>query len=238
MDQVLNLAQLATYLRRDARELERLADRGKIPGRKVRGQWLFHQREIDDWLDRSIGELSPLHLAGIESGVGSAGFREPWISSLLSEALVAFPLVARTRSASLRSLVGLAARAGRVDDPAALLAAVWEREKAGSTALETGVAVPHPRWPLPLAVRTPLVVFGRTGNGIPFGAPGGGLTNVFFLFCGTDPALHLQLLARLVRLLRWPGVRDALRVAESSTGILDVIASAERLLLDQPHAAG
>jgi len=46
--------RVAAYLRRDARDLDRLAARNKIPGRKTGGKWRFNRREIDQWLDHSL----------------------------------------------------------------------------------------------------------------------------------------------------------------------------------------
>jgi PTS system nitrogen regulatory IIA component len=234
MNETMSLAQLAVYLRRDARDVERLAARNKIPGRKAGGKWRFHRREIDQWLDHSLSRLSSQELAAIESGLGGAsaqGAVEPLLMRLLPEKLVAVPLLARTRASALKALVELAGRTGQVSLPYALLDAILDRERTSSTALDSGVAFPHPRHPLPHAVGVSLVAYGRTRNAIPFGAPGGGLTDVFFLVCCTEPDTHLRVLARLARLLRLPEFLGALRAAESPPEVQAVIQEGERRLL-------
>ena len=67
----------------------------------------------------------------------------------------------------------------------------------------------------------------RTTRGIPFGAPDGGLTDLFFLVACRDPRTHLKVLARIARLMLRPSFVDELRAAENSADLLQVIESAE-----------
>jgi PTS system nitrogen regulatory IIA component len=236
MNETMTLGQLAAYLRRDSRDLDKLAARNKIPGRRTAGKWRFSRREIDQWLDHSLSKLSSDELAGIEIGVGGASFRpaiEPLLTNLLPEKLVAVPLLARTRAAAVKDLVELAGQTGQVYLPHALRDAIFDRERTSSTALDNGVAFPHPRHPLPHAVGVSLVACGRTLNSIPFGAPGGGLTDIFFLVCCLEADTHLRVLARLARLLRLPEFLGTLRTAASPPETLAVQREGEqRLLMD------
>jgi PTS system nitrogen regulatory IIA component len=127
--------------------------------------------------------------------------------------------------------VSLAEQTWQVYDPEAILEAVRQREEMGSTALPSGVAVPHPHRPLPAALGESVVAFGRTGRDIPFGAPSGGLTDLFFLVCCRDDRTHLRVLARLTRLFLRPGFLDALRSAETPGQAYTTITAAERELL-------
>src|SRR5438552_17937880 len=101
----------------------------------------------------------------------------------------------------------------------------------GSTALPSGVAIPHPRRAMPQALGESVLAYGRTATGIPFGAPMGGLTDIFFLVCCRDDATHLRVLARLTRLLMQPGLLDALRAADTPGETWDLLANAEQELL-------
>ncbi len=234
MNDTMSLGQLAAYLRRDARDLDKLAARSKIPGRKAGGKWRFNRREIDQWLDHFLSKLSSDELAGIEVGVGGASFRlavEPLLTNHLPEKLVAVPLLARTRAAAVKALVELAGRSGQVYLPHGLRDAILDRERTSSTALDDGVAFPHPRHPLPHAVGVSFVAYGRTVNSIPFGAPGGGLTDIFFLVCCMETDTHIRVLARLARLLRQPAFLDALRTAASPPETFAVIREGEQRLL-------
>ena len=86
--------------------------------------------------------------------------------------------------------------------PHALRDAILDRERTSSTALDNGVAFPQPQHPLPHAVGVSFVAYGLTVNSIPFGASGGGLTDIFFLVCCLEADTHIRVLARLARLLR------------------------------------
>src|SRR5262249_31956167 len=104
-------------------------------------------------------------------------------------------------------------------------------EEMGTTALETGVAIPHPRRALPAALGEHVMAYGRTASGIPFGAPHGALTDIFFLICCRDDRTHLKVLAPLSRLLLRPGFIADLRAAETPGDTWQLIAAAERDLL-------
>src|SRR5262249_49067542 len=153
-------------------------NRGRLPGRKVGGEWRFSRAEINHWLEGQLHEYSDEELASLETAHGDG---EPLLGSLLSESTVAVPLPAATRSSLLRELVSLAGQSWNVYDPEAVLEAIRDREEKGSTALPGGVAVPHPHRPMTSALGDSVVAFGRTGNALPFGAPLGGLTDLFFL---------------------------------------------------------
>jgi PTS system nitrogen regulatory IIA component len=143
---------------------------------------------------------------------------------------VAVPLPASTRASVLKELVNLAEQSWQVYDPDAVLDAVRAREEMASTALPGGVAIPHPRRPLRNALGESVVAFGRTASGLPFGSPGGGLTDVFFLVCCRDERTHLRVLARLTRLLQRPDFLDELRSAETPAEAYRVIVRAEEQL--------
>jgi PTS system nitrogen regulatory IIA component len=190
------LEELARHLGRDRRELEKLVNRGRIPGRKVGGEWQFHQREIAHWLEREMREYSERELATVERAQRSAEVDPDIpITSLLERQTIAVPLEARTKRSVLESLVEVAGRTWHVWEPATVLAAVQEREEIHTTAFENGVAIPHPRNPLPDALGQSLIAFGRTMAGIPFGAARGGKTDLFFLVLCRDSRSHLQTLA-------------------------------------------
>jgi PTS system nitrogen regulatory IIA component len=127
--------------------------------------------------------------------------------------------------------VRLAEQSWQVYDAGAILDAIKQREELGSTALISGVAIPHPRRPLPNALGDAVIAYGRTASGIPFGAPGGELTDIFFLVCCRDDRTHLRVLARLSRLMLRPAFLDELRAAETPAETWQLITAAEADLL-------
>jgi PTS system nitrogen regulatory IIA component len=210
---------LARYLHITPTQVSRLADRGNVPGRKIGGQWRFSKGEIHHWLEDRIGIGDQSDLEQVQGLLDrAAAGREPatvMISELLQPEAIALPLHARTRASVIKSMVELAAKTGYLWDPAEMAEAVQARENLHPTALDNGVAMLHPRRPLAHILAQPLLAFGRTASGVPFGSESGRLTDVFFLICSVDDSQHLRTLARLSRLIASPGFLDALRSAGS-----------------------
>jgi PTS system nitrogen regulatory IIA component len=232
--QFLSLDELATQLGRDKRELEKLVNRGRIPGHRVEGAWRFHPAEIRMWLEQEMRGFNTAELAVVEELQRGAQTPEGSpLAAILQRETVQVPLEARTRRSVLESLVEVAGRTWQVWEPALLLTAILEREEVMSTGFESGVAIPHPRNPLASALGTSIVAYGRTFSGIPFGAPKRALTDIFFLVLCRESKTHLSVLARLGRLLQVPGFLDELRNAPDGPASYAVICAADTKL-DSP----
>src|SRR6516225_8019710 len=230
-NETMDLEELANYLQRDKREVSKMANRGYLPGRKVGGEWRFARAEINYWIETQLPAYTAKQLEALEAQEVPKEEQEPLLAGFLGQTQMAVPLLASTRASVLRELVNLAEQSWNVYDPQAILEAIQQREEMGTTALENGVAIPHPRRPLPQALGETVVAYGRTATGIPFGAPQGGLTDIFFLVCCRDDRTHLRVLARLTRLFLRPGFLDELRAAETSHDARELIVAAEQQLL-------
>jgi PTS system nitrogen regulatory IIA component len=223
---MMDLQELAVYLQRDLREVSKLASRGHLPGHKVAGEWRFARAEINHWIETQLPAFTEKQLTALESR-GAPPTDDALISSLLSRDCMAVPFQAGTRASVLRELVRLAEQSWEVYDPEAVLEAIRRREELASTALETGVAIPHPRRPLPSALGSSVLAYGRTVSGVPFGQPQGHLTDIFFLVCCRDESTHMRVLARLSRLFLRPHFLEQLRAAETAGDTWNVIQAAE-----------
>ncbi len=160
----------------------------------------------------------------------AAGKHEPStisIADMMPREAIAVPLAARTRGSVITSMVELAAKTGWLWDAPKMAEAVRAREDMVPTALENGVALLHPRRPLESILDRPFLAFGRTNRGIPFGAPRGSLTDLFFLICSIDDRGHLRVLARLSRLIGDADLLDALRQAPDGAAAHEAIAERE-----------
>lgn len=233
-DEDFDLVKLADYLHLDLAQVTKLAERGKLPGRRVAGSWRFAPAEIHHWLEERIGLSDAHELARVEEALARdrAPSDEPTtsIAEMLPPAAIEIPLSSRTRNSVITSMVDVAARTGWLWDPGKMAEAVRSREDMFPTALETGVALLHPRRPLSNVLDRPFLALGLTERGIPFASRRGLLTDVFFLICSTDDRGHLRTLARLSRLLAEPSFLVALRGATSSIEAHEIIAEQERKL--------
>ena len=196
--------QTAAYLHMDRQELVRLAQRKKIPARKTPRGFVFRKGAVEQWVERQIHLLDADRLEEIERGVSAhhgLPADELLITPLIPLKGLLVPLPAKTRSSAIRALVRMASQAGLVHDEAHLVEEVEAREELCSTAIMPGVALPHPRHPLPYDITASFVVAGVTASGIPFGAPDGTLARLLMLICCKDERTHLHVLARLARIL-------------------------------------
>ncbi|MFO0816399.1 MAG: PTS sugar transporter subunit IIA [Pirellulales bacterium] len=226
-----DVESLARYLRMDAGQVARMAERGKLPGRRIAGQWRFAYADIHDWWETRIGEGSCEDLASFESVLSENTHVsvEPLrsISEILPLEAIAIPLNCRTRTSVITSMVELAVGTGLLWDGDKMEEAVRARESQQSTAQDNGVALLHPPRPQSSILAQPLLALGRTSQGIPFGNSRGALTDVFFLICSVDACSHLWVLARLGRLLSDPAVLDQIRYAADAREVRQALLDAE-----------
>jgi nitrogen PTS system EIIA component len=148
---------------------------------------------------------------------------------LVDERLIFPDLTGSTVEEALTEMSSGLAREGRVRDADDVARRLVEREGMGSTGLGAGIAIPHCK----LRDLSDLVLaIGVSRAGIDFGAPDGvPVTLVFLLLSPSEaPAIHLQALARISRIIRIPGVAEGLRAAPTAEAIATILKDAERQL--------
>lgn len=232
---ILSLQQAAKHIRISERELFHLVQRDEIPYVRRGDEVCFEHRELDDWAQRHIMGLTSRtleahHREGIAGRVKKAQ-EDVLVESLFRPEWIEPSLASRTKPAVLRDMVALAAATGMLFDDASFLREIEAREAVASTAMEGGTAFLHARYHDPYLCDESFVVLGRAVRPIFFGAPDGGETDLFFLVCCNDDALHLHALARLCMLAKGSGLFDDLRGAETATEMYDALVRSEHALL-------
>lgn len=201
----LTIGEIASNFGWTSRFVERLAVLGGIPGVEVNGQWHFRREDLVEWLDRKIHTLDTSRIADVEQKLEAelqAESRNIHIAERLRVDTVSLDSQATAKHAILKELVVLAEKTGLVTDGPALLASIVERESLISTAAPGGLAICHPRRPLPQALRRTLLTVVRTAKPVAFGAADGEKTQLFFLVAAIDDRAHLYALARIARVVR------------------------------------
>ncbi len=231
--QDLDENNLAAYLHLTPAQVRKLADRGQLPGRKIGGQWRFSEAEVHNWLEQRIGASNVDELDRVQQDVDRWSDRtsdKGELTQLLKPDAIEIPLSARTRGSVVRRMCFLAERTGLLWDAARMAEAVQAREQLHSTALDNGVALLHPRRPMPNILAEPLLALGVSSNPLPFGNDHGLLTDVFFLICSTDDRVHLQVLAKVSRLLMATDFLTQLRSCDCVKAAHDLVAHFESQL--------
>jgi PTS system nitrogen regulatory IIA component len=144
------------------------------------------------------------------------------LSTLLHEDALLIDLASRGKTAVLAELAGpIAGKLGI--DTQRLTGILLERERLGSTGIGDGIGIPHGKLK---GMTEALLVFGRSRLGVPFDALDGKPVHLFFLLLTPEdaPGLHLQLLARISRMLKGSGFREKLLQAPDRDSILHLIA--------------
>lgn len=229
-----DVGQLAAYLHLTPDQVYRMVERGKLPGRKVQGEWRFAEAEIHHWLEDRIGISDPEQLDEVDAVLSRSSRADQKIGQIVDlcplEA-IAIPLNARTRGSVIRGMCDLAAQTGLLWDAPAMAEAVQSREELHPTALDCGVALLHPRRPQSSILSDSVIALGICTAPLPF-SDTGQLTDIFFLIASYDDRAHLQILSRLTRMLSDEEFLEGLRSADSPAVARAVFAQAEQRALE------
>jgi fructose-specific phosphotransferase system IIA component len=151
------------------------------------------------------------------------------IDDVTGPELVTTQLTATDAAGAITELAGLLADQQRVTDRDGYVKAVMAREEeTGGTGMESGVAIPHAK---SAAVARPSVAFGRSSEGVFFGAEDGSNADLIFLIAapeGADDA-HVTMLSKLARRLIHESFRNKLREAADPQAVFDTIKSEVKL---------
>ncbi len=225
----LDVAQLAAYLHLTPDQVTKMATRGRLPGRRVGGQWRFSEAEMHHWLEERIGVSDSESLDEVQRVLDRASGPTSGrpIAEMCNVEAIEVPLNARTRSSVIRSMCELAAKTGLMWDAPAMIEAVRAREQMHPTALDNGVALMHPRRPQTSILSDSVIALAVTPSPIPF-ADTGQLTDIFFLICSYDDATHLRILAKISRIVSDPEFLDCLRECKTPGEAWQVLSDAEQ----------
>ncbi len=197
---ILTLKELAKHLRVNERTILRMQQTGQIKGVKIGGQWRFNGSEID--------RLFFPDAATAESGEGlsvsdlSRSHLSVPVSRLVRDDRMTLDMKATTAEDAIDELCDVVKRCHLVLDMGELRDKLLEREKLLSTGVGNGLAIPHPRDPMPTLPELAAIVVGRSDSGIDFGAVDGKPVRLFFLLCCQNIEMHLHMMGQLAHLLR------------------------------------
>jgi nitrogen PTS system EIIA component len=209
----LDAQQLAAYLHLTPAQVTKMASRGRLPGRRVGGDWRFSEAEIHHWLEERIGAGDEEELDRLDLVLDRNAMPHPRpVVELCQTATIEIPLSSRTRGSVIRNMCEIATRTGLMWDANAMAQAVEMREAMHPTALDCGVALLHPRRPQTSILSDSVIALGICPSAIPF-SDDGQLVDVFFLICSFDDPSHLRILSRLSRLITATDLLTRLRQA-------------------------
>lgn len=149
------------------------------------------------------------------------------LSSLLKENLIELELEGKDKAGIIDELVGIINKSGKAKNKKALVLALIEREKLGSTAIGNGVAVPHAKID---DIKQTVLAFGRSIDGVDFNSLDGEKTHLFFMLISPkeDIGAHLKVLAKISHLIKDRFMVGLFKKAKSKKEILSIISNLEK----------
>ena len=144
------------------------------------------------------------------------------ITEMLKREFVLEQLKAGNKRDALAELAGVFTQ-GRIRvDSEAMLHALLERERLGSTGIGDGIAIPHGKLP---GLEEMVVSFDRSQEGIAFEAMDGKPVHLFFLLMAPENSAgqHLKALAKISRMLKDANFRKNLLEAKMHEDLFRII---------------
>jgi len=221
--EIMTLAELASYLKVAEKTVVRMAREGKIPGTKVASQWRFMRSMVDQWLEN---RMQPVNTTNLFELLKMAPEVVP-VSRLVAPELMIFDIKPGSVSEVLEQLTTPLESHNLVQDSKSYLQKLIDRETLHSTAIAPHVAIPHARSPASAGLKSSALVIGVCPEGTDFGARDKNETNVFILICSEDDMVHLRLLAKISKLLSKPNVIERLINCRSSEQVIALLAETE-----------
>jgi mannitol/fructose-specific phosphotransferase system IIA component (Ntr-type) len=230
-----DLDEVARYLHLSRADLEGLVKDQDIPVERHGERLVFRKVDIDAWASQRILGLEGRHLAEYHQkssrGAQQIVPREAIMPDMIQPDFIEPALTAKTKASVLRQMAALAEKTRRVSDPRALLEGLEAREALCSTGIPGGLALLHSRNPESYLFETAFLALGRTIQQIPFGAPDGQPTNLFFLIGCPDDRMHLHSLARLCLMAQKTDLLVDLHQAVDANAMCECILAAEQAVL-------
>ncbi len=190
----------------------------------------FHETllKVEGSIERLKADLDPASI--LKDAQGEAGRSSAEMGKHLRFATILPRLKARTKDEAIKELVDALDRAGDLKDRELVLSDVMARERAMSTGMQDGVALPHGKTD---GVDGLKVALGISNEGIEFESLDGKPARLLFLVVSPRKIAgpHVQLLAAIGSFLRDGATREALAAAGTET-------EARRLIWEGVEAKG
>ncbi|WP_237037112.1 PTS fructose transporter subunit IIABC [Mediannikoviicoccus vaginalis] len=157
------------------------------------------------------------------------------ITDLLTKDSISIGESLNSKNEAIDKAVGLMNNLNNIEDLEEFKRKVYLREEQGSTGVGEGVAIPHGK---SNAVSKPGLAAITIPDGVEFDSLDGNPVNLLFLIAApdTDSNVHLQILARLSKMLMDKNFISSLVKAKSKEEFLEIIDNAEKEKFEEEAA--
>jgi PTS system nitrogen regulatory IIA component len=192
----LYVRDIARILRVPERTVDRWVRQEKLPAELVAGQYRFNRAEVFEWAMSRQMDIPPEIVND-----GTAELDESVnLATALKNGGDLRDVAGSEKESVLRSIVDRMSLPDAVDRDL-LWQLLVQRERAGSTGIGGGIALPHPRHPVVLPVSVPSITLCFLRQPIDFGARDGIAVHTLFVLVSRSVRSHLTLLAQVATAL-------------------------------------
>lgn len=144
------------------------------------------------------------------------------IADIMNDKMIKLQLNSKDKISVIKELAEILYENGKLYDKEKYIEAVLKREEEFSTGVGMGIAIPHGK---SSAVKEPAIAFGRSLDGIEYGALDGKPSNIFFIIAVPENSNdeHLRLLSQISRKLMHNEIREKLLKANTPSEIIEIL---------------
>lgn len=194
----------------------RWVSQDKLPVYKVSGQYRFNRSELLDWATAHRIQVSPRIL--VESD--GEQVEVPGLTDALRSGGIFYRVGGRDKATVLAEVVGVMPLPDEVDRDF-LYEVLLARESLGSTAIGSGVAIPHARNPIVMHIPKPAVTLCFLEEPVEYGALDGRPVDTLFTIVSPTVKAHISLLSRLAFGLQDPQFSQVIKEKGSREAIFE-----------------
>jgi PTS system nitrogen regulatory IIA component len=220
----LSINEVAACLNLPVETVHRWVRQGKIPMRRRGDSYTIRPEMLERWADEH-----KLEIQDQTAGESLKGVEEPEFDSILQAMQrggVFYDVQGTDRESSLQSAVqhipNIAAGTRSL-----IFEKLLERELLASTGIGHGIALPHPRSHLDIALVSPQITTCFLCRCVPYDAIDGQPVQVLMVLLSQSTKQHLVMLSKLSFFLRDPAFRSQLSTKPSRSEIFNKIAELE-----------
>ncbi len=225
----LTVREVARYLGVSEKEIYRWVSEGSIPLHQVGGQYRFNRTELLEWANARNLKVSTAIYRREDDGRPL-----PSIAESLEAGGILYKLSGTDKAGVLKAMVEGLPFPPSVDRDT-VYQIILAREKMGTTAIGSGIAIPHARHPIILQeVHSPKITLCFLDQKVDFGAPDGQPVHTLFWLVSPSVRVHTHMLARIAALIQDKSFQGLLSRRPSVAEILNEVRLVESRLAPGP----
>ncbi len=226
----LNLSQVARLFSVSENTVTLWVRQRNLPAHEINSQYRFDRAELLEWAATNERRFSP----GMFQEINGDFVGELSLASALQRGGVSLRVSGNDRYDVFRKAIEELPLPPSFDREG-LLGLMIAREKSGGTAIGSGIAIPHPRYPVVLPDNLSVVRACYLEHPLDYHAADGKLVDTLFLMVCPTVHEHLQLLARLACVLQSAEFRKLLASHPDPTRLVSAVRAEEAEFAEDPE---